>query len=306
MSYLLFADDNPDMRQMVRELLQASGHEVGLAPDGPSALQAIDEHEPELIILDQQMPGLSGFEVCRRVKSNPFTATIPVLMLTAQGDVEDKIQGFEAGADDYLPKPFDPRELRARVSALLRLVQRETDRNPSSGLPGGRAIEEEIGKRVERQVPFAVCYLDLDNFKPFADTFGFSRADTVIRETGRAIRRAVERVGSPGDFCGHIGGDDFIVVTTEPIAPSIARECAEGFRGVVADVLGDEVMQRGTFSGMDREGRIREFPLARLSAVLVTVDPEQWVSPTHLGATVAEAKRRAKESGMGTIQIEAV
>ena len=305
MSYLLFADDNPDMRQMVRELLEASGHEVGLAADGFSALKAIEAREPDLLILDLQMPGLTGFEVCRRVKSNPFKATIPVLMLTAQGDVEDKIEGFEAGADDYLPKPFDPRELRARVSALLRLVRRETDRNPSTGLPGGRAIEEEIGRRVERQVPFAVCYLDLDNFKPFADTFGFSRADTVIRETGRAIRRAVERVGGPDDFCGHIGGDDFIIVTTEPVAPSIARECAESFRVVVADVLGEEIVNKGTFSGTDRDGSVKEFPLARLSAVVVKVNPERWVSPTHLGASVAEAKRRAKQLGAGTIQIDA-
>src|SRR5207244_11985093 len=105
--------------------VRAGGHEVALASDGVAALAAIQEREPDLMILDHAMPGMTGFEVCRNVKRNPFTARIPVLMLTAQADIEDKVEGYAAGADDYLAKPFDPRELRARVTALLRLVQRD-------------------------------------------------------------------------------------------------------------------------------------------------------------------------------------
>src|SRR5688500_17866097 len=171
------------MRLMVRDLLEASGHEVALAPDGATALVRLREREPDLLILDVSMPGMTGFEVCRAVKENPFTARIPVLMLTGEGDVERKVEGFEAGADDYLAKPFDPRELRARVNALVRLVRREGDRNPTSGLPGGRAIEEELGRRVAAGRPFAVGYFDIDNFKPFNDVFGFATADAVIRGT---------------------------------------------------------------------------------------------------------------------------
>src|SRR6185437_1241325 len=111
-----------------------------------SALASIQEREPDLLVLDLIMPGMSGIEVCRAVKRNPFTARIPVLMLTARDDVANKVEAFEAGADDYLAKPFDPRELRARIVALLRIVRREGDRNPTSGLPGGKAIEDEISR----------------------------------------------------------------------------------------------------------------------------------------------------------------
>jgi len=159
---------------MVRDLLQASGHEVALAPDGPSALAQLRAREPDLLILDVAMPGMSGFDVCRAVKANPLTARVPVLMLTAEADVESKVQGFDAGADDYLAKPFDPRELRARVHALVRLVRREGDRNPTSGLPGSRAIDDELARRAERGPAFAVCYLDVDHFKPFNDVFDFA------------------------------------------------------------------------------------------------------------------------------------
>ena len=233
MSYLLFADDNEDMRHMVRDLLESSGHEIGLAADGPSALASVGTRIPDLLILDLNMPGLSGYDVCRAVKRNPGTSRVPILMLTAQSSVEHKLEGFEAGADDYLPKPFDARELRARVSALLRLVRREADRNPTSGLPGGHAIDEELLSRVGRKETFAVCYIDLDNFKPFADHFGFAVADDVIRDTGDAIRHAVSAVGTGDDFVGHIGGDDFIVITSPARADDVAQECAVRFRDVV-------------------------------------------------------------------------
>jgi PleD family two-component response regulator len=305
-SYLLFADDNEDMRHMVRDLLESSGHEIGLAADGPSALASVREREPDLLILDLNMPGLSGYDVCREVKRNPGTARVPVLMLTAQSSVEHKLEGFDAGADDYLPKPFDARELRARVAALLRLVRREADRNPTSGLPGGHAIDEELNSRVLRKETFAVCYIDLDNFKPFADHFGFSVADDVIRDTGAAIRQGVSAVGGGDDFVGHIGGDDFIVVTTPDLADAVAQECAARFRDVVAHAVGEEAMSMGSFTEEDREGILRTMPLACLSAAILTVRPEDWVSSKHLGARAAEVKRRAKHRGPGTIVAEPV
>lgn len=301
MTYVVFADDHVDMRHMVRDLLQASGHEVGLCPDGETALAVVSERPPDLLILDLNMPGISGFDVCRSVKRNPSTSHVPVLMLTSRGDIEHKVEGFDAGADDYLPKPFDPRELRARVDAMLRLVRREGDRNPTTGLPGGRAIEEEIRRRVEAGLRFAVCYLDLDHFKAFADSFGFAEADRVIREAGRAFRDAVDSSGALGDFCGHIGGDDFIIVTTPGLAESIARESAQRFRAVVANVVGEESVACGTFEGVDRSGERRSFPIACVSTVIITVEPGQPLSATEIGARAAELKREAKHQGAGTI-----
>ena len=306
MSYVLCVDDHEDMRLMVREVLASAGHEVDLAPDGLSALASIQEREPDLLVLDLVMPGMSGIDVCRAVKRNPFTARIPVLMLTARGDVEHKVEAFEVGADDYLAKPFDPRELRARIVALLRLVRREGDRNPTSGLPGGKAIEDEISRRAEQREPFGVCYIDLDNFKPFADTFGFSVADMVIRDMGQEIRSAVEAVGTPRDFVGHIGGDDFIVVSSAEHAEAIARECSARFVGVATRAVGEEAVQRGHFMGIDREGRAREFPIACMSAAVLKVDPERWISMSHIGSLAAEVKRRAKQRGPGTILVQTV
>ena len=231
MSYLLFADDNEDMRFMLRDLFRSSGHEVCLAEDGLAALASIREREPDLVVLDHSMPGMSGFEVCRNMKRNPFTARIPVLMLTAQSEIESKIEGFAAGADDYLAKPFDPRELRARVSALLRLVEREGDRNPTSGLPGGHAIEKEIAQRVAKGDTFAVCYLDLDNFKGVNDRYGHEAGNVVLRETAKRCGAHIRLT----DLAGRYGGDEFVVVLVGT-GEEGAVVVAEKIRAAVEDV----------------------------------------------------------------------
>jgi PleD family two-component response regulator len=305
-SYILYADDHEDMRLMVRAVLSSAGHEVGLVSDGRAALASVQEREPDLLLLDLMMPGVSGLDACRTVKANPFTARIPILMLTGESHIDRKVEGFEAGADDYLAKPFDPRELRARVNALLRLVRREADRNPTSGLPGGRAIEEEILRRVAADETCAVCYLDIDYFKPFADTFGFAAADAVIRGTGAAVIDAVAAAGDSNDFVGHVCGDDFLVVTRTDRAEAVVRESARRFREVIGRVVGYGALERGAFDGVDRDGVARHFPIARMSAAALFVRPDSWISIGHLGELAAEGKRRAKQQGAGTILVNAV
>lgn len=309
MPHLLFADDDEATRHMVRDVLEASGYDVSLAVDGAAALASIEAREPDLLILDVSMPRATGLEVCRAVKANPFTARIPVLLLTGQASVDDRVVGFDTGADGFLAKPFDVRELRARVDSLLRLVRHHADRNPTSGLPGGRAIEDEVTARASRGHPFAVGYLDFDHFKAFADTFGFAAADQVIRGMGDALREVAERHGR-GEFVGHIGGDDFLIVTYDTgRGAEITRLAAERLRVVLREVVGDEAMRQGTFLGVDRDGVVKRFPIAEVSAAILLVSPteaSERLSVARLGARAAEMKRRAKARGPGTILCDSV
>jgi adenylate cyclase len=123
---VLVADDNANSRQLVKDIVEMSGYEPILAIDGPSALEAAQKQSPDLIILDVNMPGMSGFEVCSILKSDTLLAQIPVLMLTAQADIDNRVTGLGLGADDYMAKPFSPRELTARINARLR-VKAEAD-----------------------------------------------------------------------------------------------------------------------------------------------------------------------------------
>lgn len=294
MAYVLCVDDEESISGLVRQILVMNGHEVAIATDGFKALESVAQREPDILVLDRSMPGMDGIEVCRQLKANPFLSRIPVLMLTALATVDFKIEGFNAGADDYLVKPFEPRELTARVSSLLRISLREGDRNPSSGLPGGRAIGAHIEEKLARGEEFTVVYIDLDYFKPFADTFGFVAADAVITGVGKMLGAIV---ATSGDFAAHIGGDDFLIVCPPERAQTLAESATKGFEDVMHEVVGPEIWRKGAFKGLNRDGELQEFPLTGLTAVIVEVNRETFVSLSHLGEAAATWKRAAKSTG---------
>jgi PleD family two-component response regulator len=303
MSRILFAEDDDALRRMTTQVLASAGHEVRDVPNGTAALDELRQRLPDLVVLDYRMGDPDGFEVCRRIKRDPAMAHVPVLILTAQRGIEDRLGGFDAGADDYLAKPFDPRELLARVAALLRLAQRGRDRNPTTGLPGGDAIYQELERRRQVGAPFSVAYFDLDFFKPFADRFGFAVADAAIREAAAALT-TVSR-GRPDVFVGHVGGDDFVIVCPSQDARRLAEEARRRFdTGLQRHVPADTVTA-GTYRGLDRDDEEREFPLTRLSTAVVRIDPQRWPSMERLGEIVAEAKRRAKGPEGGIAEADA-
>ncbi|MGQ0601617.1 MAG: response regulator [Anaerolineales bacterium] len=127
---ILIVDDSPVTAKAAQMYLDAAGYQVELALDGPTALKTVEKFRPELILLDVVMPGMDGFEVCRRLRQMTFAASVPILMLTSNSSIADKKTGFEAGADDYLTKPVEAVELQMRVAAQLRRVQRSTAEAP--------------------------------------------------------------------------------------------------------------------------------------------------------------------------------
>jgi DNA-binding response OmpR family regulator len=140
MATVLVVDDEPNIREVVGRYLQRDGHTVVLAADGEAALRLYREHRPDLVVLDLMLPGVTGLEVCRRIQAE---RRVPVIMLTARGDEEDRIIGLGVGADDYVVKPFSPRELAARVTAVLRRVQE------GAAMPADGPAIEVAGLRVD-------------------------------------------------------------------------------------------------------------------------------------------------------------
>jgi PleD family two-component response regulator len=300
MSQILFADDDAGMRQMVGDLLRAAGHDVRLATDGREALSEVMRLAPDLVVLDYHMGRPNGFEVCNAIKNDRRIDHVPVLILTGQHEMEKRLLGFDAGADDYLAKPFDPRELVARVRALLRLSRQALDRNPTTGIPGAIAAEREFARWRELGRPFAICYLDLDFFKSFADRFGFGVADEAIRDVGRAMHEVME---ARNGFIGHIGGDDFIIICEAADAVQIAAEVRRSFDTRVVRHLPPDVAARGVYVGRDRAGVTREFPVTALSVAVVHIESPAVRVLSELGETVAEAKFQAKLPGSSGVVV---
>jgi DNA-binding response OmpR family regulator len=206
---ILVIEDEPRLRFILeRQLKEAKDakYEVRTAEDGVKGLAEVFRDPPELILLDVMMPGLDGFEVCRRIKSNPLTSRIPVIFLTAKSTVDDRLRGLELYADDYLTKPWEQQELLFRVRNQLKTRRAQLFSNALTGLPGNVLIETEITRRIAGNEKFAFLHLDLDAFKAFNDHYGYVRGDTLIRFTAALMHEQIQKHGGEGDFVGHIGG----------------------------------------------------------------------------------------------------
>lgn len=211
---------------------------------------------------------MSGYDVCRQIKSDVFLRHIPVMLLTAQVGTSSKVSGLEQGADDYLTKPFEMDELIARIRTLLRRTRLGLEANPLTRLPGNITIEKEILSRIDNNAPFAALYIDLNSFKAYNDTYGFAKGDDVIRETARII--LTQSTASDG-FVGHIGGDDFIVLTNPDGAEALCQKVIKVFDAKAPNFYSAEDQKRGYIETKDRRGKPPNFLSCR--------SPSAW-SPT--------------------------
>jgi len=290
---VLIIDDEVGNLHMLKIRLEHENFVVLTADDPYEGLQLATVKHPDLILLDVNMPGINGFEVCRRLKADFETGQIPIIMLTCMDDTDYKIEGLEgAGADDYLIKDeIDHREIAARIRSILRRTRKQISVNPLTHLPGNRAIQEELSKRLESGQSFAVGYIDIDNFKAYNDVYGFQNGDKVILLIAQIMRDAA---GQRQDvFLGHIGGDDFVFVTpgeiAEPIADRIVRRVAE----VAPEYYTAEHRAAGCIRSIDREGNPKRFPFF---AVTIALIPGAG-SPEVIAETAGKIKKELKNSG---------
>ena len=292
---ILVADDDPDLRDILRSVLEPSGYRVVDAPDGEAALKAVRAQTPDLVILDYMMPRLTGPEVCEQLRQDMVLRHVPIIMLTGKTEVHDKIHGINAGADDYLTKPFEPRELLARVQMVLRRTARDLEANPLTKLPGNVSIQRELERRIASRQPFAACYIDLNRFKAFNDHYGFKRGDEVILRTGAVLLEASRTHGASQDFVGHIGGDDFLVITTrergEPLCEAIVRQ----FDAMAASLYDETDRGRGYLLHKNRKGQEVKIPILSVAIAMVTTDVGAITHPDDVAKIGADLKAYAKQ-----------
>ncbi|HWE27818.1 MAG TPA: response regulator, partial [Polyangia bacterium] len=271
---ILLVDDDPGIRMICRDVLEGQGYLVREAPDGEGAQKEARRFRPDLVLVDVMMPGMDGFTLAQKLRGDRETSLTPIIFLSARGQTADKVRAFKLGAEDYLVKPFDSAELVARVDKALARRDLELGASPTTRLPGSQAIEAEIDRRLalknEAGGDFAFCYLDLDNLKAFNDYYGYAKADGVILQTGDIVREVVTRTGGPGDFIGHIAGDDFVFITTRDHADQVCMTVIETFDRLVPLYYNKIDRERGFIETNDRYGVLRRFPIMSISVACVT------------------------------------
>jgi DNA-binding response OmpR family regulator len=292
---VLVVDDDPSIRLICREVLELGGYQVRDAGSANAALAEARRFRPDMIVLDVLMPGIDGYRCAELIRADPAIGMAPIMFLSARGDTADKVRAFRSGAEDYMVKPFDAAELLARVGKALDRQARELGASPTTQLPGADAIQAEIERRLREgdHLPNAVaCYLDLDNLKAFNDYYGYAKANAVIRQTGDVIRTIVTRCGGPGDFIGHIAGDDFVFVTTADRVDEVCRGICERFDKLIRLYYDPADRAAGYIETKDRFGVQRRFPIMSVSIAAISLARAKTYA--GLAELAATGKRTAK------------
>jgi diguanylate cyclase (GGDEF)-like protein len=306
-SRILIVDDNQDSLEILRARLESWGYRTQTASDGEEALAKIDVSPPDLILLDIMMPRMDGMEVARRVKGNPSLPFIPIIMETALATTESKVEGLDSGADDYITKPIDFAELKARVNSMLRIKRLQAEledrerelldvneqllhmsqTDALTGLDNRRHLEhrlEEMFAHARRfKEPIACVICDLDRFKAVNDTYGHPAGDEVLKQFAQILRgeaRSIDRVG-------RFGGEEFMF-----LLPGAGTDAAGRFAERVRKQVESHTF---TFNGGGTSIR-------RTASFGVSAWPHSHIgTPEVLVRTADEALYVAKETGRNRV-----
>lgn len=253
---ILVVDDISLNVELLRTYLKSSGYSVYEAYDGEEALDMVVEKKPDLILLDIMMPKINGFEVCKRLKSDLKTQFIPIVMVTALQSIEDKVQGIEAGADDFITKPFNKTELLARVKSLLRIkflhdelekkikqldeakkrLQQLAITDGLTGLFNYRYFKEQLAHEINRAsrhtLSLSLIMIDIDYFKFYNDNNGHPAGDKVLKQIAKVILTNVRKI----DIAARYGGEEFVVILPET-SPDSAKIVTEKIRKLVEEEI---------------------------------------------------------------------
>jgi diguanylate cyclase (GGDEF)-like protein len=289
---VLIADDDPVSLQLLKRTLEAWGYAVSMAEDGDIALRMLEAPEgPALAIVDWEMPWLDGPTLCQRLKSRSDTHHIYVIMLTSKAASPDIVTAMEAGADDYVEKPFRPEELRVRLRAGERIVEmqaglrRKASHDELTGILNRRMVLELLGREHHRAIrderPLAVAMLDLDLFKQVNDRAGHLAGDAVLREAAKRITTSIRVC----DLAGRYGGEEFLIVMPR---------CDDETSLRVADRV------RAAIAATPMGSNDQPIAITASIGVTATVAPET-TTPDALIANADAALYRAKANGRNRV-----
>jgi PleD family two-component response regulator len=292
---ILVCDDEPHIVQILKFTLEREGYQVFTAENGKVALDKAREVQPHLVLLDVMMPVMDGYEVCRKMREDFKMNQIPIIMLSAKGDDRARVVGLEGGANDYLVKPYSNDELLLRVKNVLEWNIKQKEANPLTGLPGNTAIERELKTRINRREDYAFLYIDIDNFKAFNDYFGYQKGDEIITHLANVLTKSVEKLGVKEDFIGHIGGDDFVLITDPSRGQFMAKYIIDEFDKGSLFLLGPEDVKRGYFEVRNRQGEIARISLMSITIALVLSKDNNIQHFAEINDIASELKKYGKK-----------
>jgi len=248
---------------------------------------------PDLVIVDISNNDKVIIETINHIKADPIFRSLPFLLVVP--DNKNVFSVDDIFIDDYLMARDIERDLITRAELSLLRTQRVVEINPLTRLPGNIAIDREIQMRLERKEVFALAYLDIDQFKPFNDKYGFGRGDEVIKVTGRLIINIVKNRQPEESFAGHIGGDDFLFIMDTHLIEIASNDIIEAFDRIIPTFYDQQDREKGVIESKDRKGHILSFPIMTLSIGIAHNKFLKFSHPGEIKETASRMKSYAKK-----------
>lgn len=295
MSSILVVEDDGVITQLVREHLGDEGYRAVMVGKGDDAVQFAMRDVPSLAILNVMLSSLDSYKIIQQLRNHPKCMHIPIIVVSALNSLVHKVRAYELGVDSYITRPYCYDELIAHIRRHLQRMQ-QCMLSPLTHLPGGLQLERAVDYKLRGSNPWSVLYLDLDNFKAFNDAYGFLTGNDMIMLVGTICQQVVYEYGNADDFVGHVGGDDFVILTTPDREKMFCNRILERYRRESLALYRQEDRERGSICGVDRKGRPYQFPLVTLSIGVVSNQVRCPHSISEVSSLTAEAKRLAKQS----------
>jgi PleD family two-component response regulator len=290
---ILVVEDDVDIANLLRIYFQSQGFDVAVVQKAKEALDVCRQRLPEVVILDIMLPDMDGYDVCRQMRATTRTSHIPIIFLTQKDERSDRIQGLELGADDYITKPFDVEELKLRVKNAINRARYESLTSPATGLPSGRLVEEQL-RQLLRRDDWAIIFIGIEGFSAFSEAYGFMAGEDLLRSTAMLLSEVVDSTGDEEDFLGHVGHDDFIIITTKARVQPVARAVDEGFDAEVGTHYDWLTRQRGYLIVEDEAGHEVRVQLMKLAIGAVTADDGPFADIREITEASAAARREGR------------
>ena len=254
---------------------------------------------PSLIVINEDAIDRDVVELCRKIRKDEDNTITPVIVVSSKEQKEHRVKILQESVEYYIKKPVDEQYLYYTVKNLNRLLSSNRRVSPLTGLPGNVQIHAELKKRILKQEPFSVLYVDLDNFKAYNDVYGFLKGDEIIEFTAETIIKLVNSDKLENTFVGHIGGDDFIAIVPGVNCEKLCQSIIAHFDANVKKFFTERDLEKGYIEVANRRGIIEQFPLTSVSIGVVTADIGRFHNILEIGEVGAQVKHAAK-SVMGS------
>ncbi len=304
MSKILVVDDDMDLAELVRTKLASEGHKVHTINTGEGAFETAKKFKPEIAILDIMLPGVTGYQICRKMRKDPELYPIAILLLTALGEEPEIQHGLEQGADDYLVKPFKLDKLMEKLGFLDNLLKSSASQNPITHLAGTDAFKRQVNHRLARDITIAACYIHMEGFKAYSASRGPQKQEEALKFMAKHLGGLIGSMGIYESFVAHMGGEHFVVLLNFEDCERFCKTLAETFDDKVKQLYTAEEIEKGFIVASDKKGKKGQYFLMALAIGVAHNQYREFKSAKKILEVLTQVRQKAHPEGKSVVFVD--